>query len=218
VNHNDSPHGDFVKLETHILLLLSGLIFLVKKPQYMLMLIPIYFQKFYHDNYFIWSFGGQYNIEFSPILAIGAFSVIAEIKSKKYQTFSCMALVFFTLASTIRTMDKTAVFNNKARIAFYQKRHYQRTYDVGAAHKQLSMIPKGAAVSAQSPFLPHLCLREDIYQFPIIKNAAYIVYSRHESFYPLTEEEGELKVSELEHSEEWEVLSNTAITVLKRKR
>ena len=48
-NHNNSLGGDFVKMELHVLLLFSGLLFLIKKPHYLLMLVPIYFQKLFHD-------------------------------------------------------------------------------------------------------------------------------------------------------------------------
>ena len=75
--------GDFVKMELYVLLLVSGLFFLLKKPQYLLMLLPIFFQKLFHDYYAMWGISGQYSIEFAPIMAIGIFMVISEFKSEK---------------------------------------------------------------------------------------------------------------------------------------
>lgn len=215
-NHNNSLHGDYVKAETHIILFTSGLILLLKKPHYILMLVPIYFQKFFHDNPSMWSIGGQYNIEYAPIMAIGIFEVITDFKNMKFRVIMSSIVLFFVTASTIRTMDNTIFFTDKSRIRFYQKSHYQRDYDIKKVHQLLSKIPKNANVSAQSPFVPHLSLRENIYQFPIIKNADYIVYSKKEDCYPLLKEDFELKIFELEHSKDWEILFNNDVTILKK--
>ncbi len=185
-NHNNSPHGDLVKIETHVILLTSGFILLLKKPQYILMLIPIYFQKFFHDNDSMWGIGEQYNIEFAPIFAIGIFKVISEINVKKNQLITSFIVLLFAIASTIRTLDSTVIFTDKIRSRFYKKAHYQKQYDLKSVYQHLSKIPDDATISSQSPFLPHLSLRDNIYQFPIIKNAEYIVYSRHENSYPLS--------------------------------
>lgn len=216
INHTNSMHGDFVKAETHIILLISGLPLLIKKPQYLLMLVPIYFQKFFHDHYSMWGIGGQYNIEFAPIMAIGIFKSISEFMSPKLRITVSVIILFCVTASTIRTMDNTFFMTDKSRIRFYTKKHYQRDYDVKTVHQHLSKIPKDAKVSAQSPFVPHLSLRKNIYQFPILKNAEYIVYSRKEGTYPMSNEEFENKINELEHSEDWEILYNDWVTILKK--
>ncbi len=100
------------------------------KPNYLIMLIPIYFQKLFHDNYIMWSIDAQYSIEFAPILTIGVFSVISKYK-KRYLVNTLSAIVLIgTLISTIRTMDNTVVYTNKSKIRIYQPRHYKRNYNV----------------------------------------------------------------------------------------
>ena len=215
-NHNNSIHGDFVKAETHIILLVSGLFFLFKKPQYLLMLVPIYFQKLFHDNYLMWGIGGQYSIEFAPIMAIGIFKVISEFSRENIKVIMSFLVLILALTSTIRTMDNTVLYTEKSRIRLYQQKHYQRDYDVENVHNNLLKIPKSARVSAQSPFVPHLSLRKDIYQFPIIKNAEYIVYSRKENCYPLSKEEFASKINKLEKSKNWKIIHNSDITILKK--
>jgi len=87
INHINHPLGDYIKAELHILLLVAGLPLLLRKPHFFLMLIPIYFQKLFHDNVAMWGIDGQYSVEFAPIMAIGVFSVIetsANIRMKKY--------------------------------------------------------------------------------------------------------------------------------------
>jgi len=181
----------------------------------MLMLIPIYFQKFFHDSPPIWSIGYQYNIEFAPIMAIGIFEIISTFKNKIALSCSIIVLLF-SIASTIRTMDNTLHVTNKSQIRFYQNIHYKKNYDIEPVHFNLKKIPSEANVSAQSPFVPHLSLRENIYQFPIIKDADYIVLSSKESTYPLSNEEFLAKVAELEKSQEWEKIYSEDVTILKR--
>jgi hypothetical protein len=166
----------------------------------------------------MWGIDGQYNIEFAPIMAIGIFKVISEFKIEKLKAVISFIVLILALTSTIRTMDNTILFTEKSKIRLYQKNHYCRDYDVRSVHNNLLKIPKSAKVSAQSPFVPHLSLREDIYQFPIIKNAEYIVYSRKESFYPLSKEEFILKINKLEESNNWKIVLNSDITILKKIR
>lgn len=218
INHTGEPLAEFVKAELHILLLISGLPFLLRKPQYLLMLVPIYFQKLYHDNYILWGIYAQYNIEFAPILAIGTFSVISLIKGKKLRKWVTVVLVLSVLVCTVRFMDNTVLFTNKSKVRLYKASHYSREYNVKEAHKVLSSLPADAVISAQSPFLPHLALRDNIYQFPIIKDAEYVLFSSYEEPYPLTHDGFEIRTRELAGSTDWEVYyKSDFLTVLKRK-
>ncbi len=215
-NHTKNPYGDFVKAETHVLLLISGLFFLIRKPLYILMLVPIYCQKFFHNNYNMWGIGGQYNIEFAPILSIGIFSAISEIKRVNIQSIMNYVALILVLVATVRTMDNTVFYTDKSRIRFYQKDHYKRDYKVKIAHQDLLKIPKDAKVSAQSPFVPHLSLRYNIYEFPIVKDAEYIIYSSKEGTYPLLKKDFEIKINELEASKDWEIYYKSEITILRK--
>ena len=111
INHNSSEFGDYIKLELHIFLLLAGLPLLLKKPAYFLMLIPIYFQKLFHDNFEMWGIQNQYSIEFAPILAIGLFSIIQEFQHEKIKNTFIYLIVFLNLGCSIRLMDNTVYFS-----------------------------------------------------------------------------------------------------------
>jgi hypothetical protein len=104
-------------------------------------------------------------------------------------------------------MDRSAIFTNKSTIRFYQSAHYFRNYDVNTVHRQLAEMPANAIVSAQSPFLPHLSLRESIYQFPTIKDAEFIVLSRIEGPYPLNEEQFREALESITLSKSWRIFS-----------
>ena len=216
-NHVHHPKGDYVKAEIHLLLLISGLPFLLARPYYFLMLIPIYFQKLFHDNYSMWGIGGQYSIEFAPVFAVGIFEFFASFTSDKLLRIFSFFTLLMGIVSSVRIMDNTVYFTDKSRIRLYQARHYHNLYDVAKAHNALKLIPAKAVVSAQSPFLPHLSLRDSIYQFPMVKNAEYLVFSIRENTYPLSISQFLRLTKSLENSREWQVVYNDEITVLKKK-
>ncbi len=218
VNHTNHINGDYVKLELHIFLLSSGLFLLFRKPQYILMLIPIFAQKLFHDKITMWSISGQYSIEFLPILTIGIFKIIAEIKNSKLATILSVVVVLLAGSTTMRLMDNTTFYTDKTRYRFYQEAHYKRNYNVKSVHLNLSSIPEDAVVSVQSPFLPHLSLRDNIYTFPIIKDSEYIVISFNEVPYPMDENDFMAKYKELVESEEWVEILNDEIIIFHKKR
>ena len=217
-NHTHHPHGDYVKTETFIFLILSGLLFLIRKPAYLIMLIPIFFQKMFHDNYVVWSIGYQYNIEFAPILVIGSIGVINLIKKPLFKKILLGVFFIGTIIATQRSMDATIFFTNKSQIRIYQSSHYSRDFDVNKVYKILHEIPSNASVSAQNSFVPHLALRENIFQFPIINNAEYVIYSLKEDTYPLSDSLFKIKTRELETSTDWVIAhKDQDIVLLKRK-
>lgn len=217
INHTGNASADYVKAEFHILVLISGLPLLIFKPQYLLMLIPVYFQKLFNDNYVLWGIDGQYSIEFAPILAIGIFSVINELKNNRLVKLISVIVIVAALGCTIRIMDSTILYTDKSRIAIYKPSHYSRNYPLAKVREQLSKIPDNAIVSAQSPFLPHLALRDNIYQFPIIKDAEFIIYSKKESAYPLDKTTFDSLTAALENSKKWSIqYKDENLTILKK--
>jgi uncharacterized membrane protein len=203
VNHNNSLNADYIKIEMLLMVLISGMYFLFLKPAYLIMLIPVFFQKLFHDKSLVWGIDGQYSIEFAPILAIGVFSVISEFKTGKAGKILTAIALLGVLLSTFRVMDNTVMYTQKSRIRFYQANHYKRNYDVKSVHQQLARIPRNAAVSAMTMFVPHLSLRDKIYQFPLIKDAEYIVYSEKEGKYPMDEAGFQEAINKLVESGDW---------------
>jgi uncharacterized membrane protein len=216
-SHSSLDLAKNVKAEFHWFVLLSGLWLLIYRPIYIWMLLPIYFQKMYHDNYFIWGIAGQYSIEFAPILAIGTFAVIDQVNNQKWIKFLSVLNILLCLSITFRSMDKTILFTDKTRIRFYQSAHYKKDYDVKKVHNALSLIPRQAVVSAQSPYLPHLALRDRIYQFPIIKDAQYVVFSKQEVTYPLSSSDFNKTCDSILALPNYTLLYKGEIKILKRK-
>lgn len=216
INHNNHPFGDNVKLELHILVLISGLYLLIRKPHYLFMLVPIYFQKMFHDNYIMWSVGGQYSIEFAPILAIGIFEVISSFRSIKTSKVFIGLVVVGTLGGTFRTMDNTVFYTDKMKIRFYQSARYESAFNLKKVYQELNSLPMESVISAQSPFIPHLALRESIYQFPMIKNAEFIVLSNKVSTFPIEQHDFDSIVYSLKHSNSWETINDGELLILQK--
>jgi len=183
INHSGQAAGDGVKGEFWIYFICSGGVLLLRKPAWLVMLIPVFFQKLLHDNITMWSVCHHYCIELAPVISIGAFVVLDEMKHQ-YQRTGTVVLLLLSAGVTIRLMDHTRLFYDKATIRFYKKDHYTRTYQVSEIHRELKTIPGEAAVCAQSPFVPQLSYRKKIYMLPFIHDAGYLVWSEKEEPYP----------------------------------
>ncbi|MFH2096304.1 MAG: DUF2079 domain-containing protein [Bacteroidota bacterium] len=216
-NHTGNSAGDYVKTESHIFIFLSGLFLLLLRPAFLVMLIPIYFQKMFHDNYLMWSIDWHYSIEFAPIITLGAFTFLENREKRKFQTIMSLFIIILTMLVSFRLMDKTYIFTNKSRIRFYQAKHYRNTYDIQPVYKALENIPDEAVVCTQSPYMPHLALRDSIYQLPHIKDAEYIVFNTSEDPYPMNRKNFDTLVNELLNSEKWKVVEKQqGFHILKR--
>lgn len=219
VNHSGNPDADYVKLEAYILLLITGIYLLFLKPQYLLMLLPIFLQKMYHNNMQMWSVITHYCIEFAPVLAIGISCVLHEMKVQKTKNIFIAFVLLGCIVASFRVMDNTLISNDRERLKVYVPNHYRRNYDIQKVHEEINKIPHDAVISAQSPFLAHLALRDKIYQFPILKDADFIVYSFDEQPYPLSKDEFKKLTDDLIVNGNWTIqFKRASFVVLKRSR
>ncbi|MEO8147298.1 MAG: DUF2079 domain-containing protein [Bacteroidia bacterium] len=217
-NHTSNPKGDYVKAELFIFLLLSGLYLLVKKPLYIVMLVPIFFQKLFNNDMYKWGIYAQYAVEFAPLIIIGAFETIKEIENRKLRNVLIFCMVAGNMAATLRLMDNTVLYFTRDQIRIYKMSHFKPEYNSKTIHVQLNKIPGDAIVSAQSPFVSHLALRDKIYQFPVIKDASFVIYSNTERTYPLSKVMFEEQVNILIASGEWTPLYQSPdFNILKKK-
>lgn len=216
VNHTGLSEFDYVKIELWIFLVLSGFLCLFR-PVYLLMLLPIIGQKMYHNNPSVWGINYQYSIEFAPILAIGVFETIAHFKKKNIRILLAVVSIFLAISCSLRLMDQTILYVEKAQIRVYQGKHYKRDFPIDEAYRILKQIPDDVIVCAHACFVPHLALRSTVYQFPIIKDAEYILLSPKEGTYPLTKEQFATEVDQLTHSSEWEAIVQNENFILLKK-
>ena len=219
-NHLKDPDANGIKSELHYMILISGGYTLLYRPQYLIMLIPIYAQKLFNDDYVKWGLNVQYSIEFVPVLTIALFSWLLTIERKKYALYVSVIATALTFYSTISALDhRVSKWYSPEANRFYSGSHYKRDFDVKKMHAALKLIPDNAVVSAQSPLVSHLAFRDFIYQYPDVFNSEYILLSEKESTYPLSQEEYNKKKNEYLNSTEWEIIYNeNPLLIFKRKK
>ncbi len=217
-NHSGKNYNDGIKLEFWQFILLSGLPFLIARPWFLIALISPLFVKMFNSNPTIWSIDAHYSIEFAAILSLGVFSSINQIKNNALKYTTVSLVLFGSLYCTFKYFDGTVYWHPYERIRFYQADHYTNNYSIKEAHNMIDMVPKNAIVSAQSPFVPHFAYRDKAYQFPVIRDAEYIMVCSKEYFYPIDEKEFNQKIEELKSSGEWELIKeHEGLMLFKRK-
>lgn len=218
VNTNGNELYDFVKMELWVFIVLNGFL-LFRKPYYLLMILPIVGQKMYNDNPTMWGVTHHYSIEFAPIFTAGIFDVIKQFKRFKLQRIFAYAMLVIGMGTGIHVMDHTIAYAEKARIRIYKEAHYNREFPIEEANRVLAMIPNQAVVSAQAAFVPHLALRDNIFTFPEIKHAEYILFSPLENPFPM-EPTTFVKVTDsLRRDSTWEsVYASDALVLLKHNK
>jgi uncharacterized membrane protein len=219
INHTGNSKYDWVKTEFYVFIAFSGAMVLFLKPSYFLMLLVPIVSKMCYDDPAIWSIDCHYSIEFAPIITIGLFLVLGKLKSLKLQRNLAIMVSVFSFAVSLRLMDHTEYLHDYNRLRIYQKGHYNRGHNIQIIHQYLKQIPTNAAVSAQSPLLPHLAYRDQAYMYPIVKDAEYIILSRVEpETYPI-EKQGLIKgLNDSIASGRWLVIVDLPeISVLKKK-
>jgi len=220
-NHTNEPFFNGIKLELHFMILVSGGLALLYKPQFLIMLLPIYAQKLFHSSFIKWGINYQYSIEFAPILTIAFFYWIYSLsKSEKHKKYLLIGGTIICLLATISVVPKrTSKWYDYKSLNILSPKHYSQNFDVKKVHEVIKTIPKDAKVCTQNPLIPHLSLREDIYMFPNIQNADYIILlPKGDANWPLSDEEFQQKIKSFKNDSLFETFIDTKdILVFKRK-
>ena len=219
VNHSGEVVYDGIKEEFWIVFLLSGGAFLIMKPKYILLFLPIIAQKMFNDAYIRWGINIFYSIEVVSVLSISAFICISTIKKYHIATALSILLVLVTLQTTIVKMDhRTSKWYKRSKENIYDPAFYKTKFD---RKKILSgikkYIPDEAKVCGSSNIVPQIADRPYIKVFPYVGEADYIVLLDGET-YPITKEEFEGLKSDYMNSTHWETLINDPPFYILRKK
>lgn len=184
-SHSTDPASFGIKPELHTIILFSGGLALFYRPQFLLMLLPIYAIKLFTNDFVRWGINLHYSIEYAPILVIAWHSWIT--KTKRLQValagLGAVLCLFVTIAKLDNRVSKWYAPDN---VKFYDAKHYTRNFDVKALHTALATIPPDVPVSASHQLVPHLSFRPKIYHYPHIADAEYIlVLDLPDESYPL---------------------------------
>ncbi len=207
---NHLPGGDLVfndkaKWQLHTFVFLSGGIFLLLKPQFLVMLIPVYAQKMFSDDPVKWSIFQQYSIEFVPIIVLATFTFINRSENA---TVKILAALLIFLASFDTSKEFLAVWKPQPYgmdlANFYQRSHYKREISRKEVRDLLKALPKKTSVSATFYVLPHVADRKKIYQFPDVRDAEYILTLNDGIMtYPLDQQQYQLTVDSILSTGRW---------------
>ena len=217
-NHSGEAIYDTYKSELHFIILLSGGIALFIRPQFLIMLIPIYAQKLFSDDAIKWGLGYHYSIEFVPIITIALFTCINELKAIKLKYVTAGLAISTTIFCTLYTVNSAqSIPYLKEELQFTKGIHYKRNFDINNVYDLMKLIPANANVSASNVIAPHLSLRDYIYLFPIVQNAEYIILLDDGDAYPLTSDQMKDEIAKLLASPEWKLEKKEGIVYLFRK-
>ena len=152
------------KAEFYWCAMATGIVFTLLKPNYLFMLIPLVAQKMFSADTMFWGISAHYNVEVMPVIVIASFLVIVKLKKPVSRLVLSLVLLFSTLSTTFYTIGAPHSFVFFDQICIYQGRHYeQRKFDARFARELIKQIPDEASVCAASMFVPHLALRNCIY-------------------------------------------------------
>lgn len=200
------------KWQLHQFLLLSGGIVLLFRPQFLVMLIPVYAQKMFSDDPVKWSIFQQYSIEFVPIVVLAAFTFINKWENGIVKILA--GLVLF-LAAFDTTKEFSGLWKplpyGKVLTNFYQKSHYSREIDRKEIRQLIKALPEAESVSATFYVVPHIAGRKKIYQFPEIKDANYILAVNDGYYtYPIDSGRFQPTIDSILQTNQWNIKLQTA--------
>lgn len=209
-----------VKLELHLITLLSGGIFLVLKPGFIIMLIPIYAQKLFNVHIGKWGIDHHYSIEFVPILTFASFTFLSEIKNnnKVLIAILCLFLAAFTSYKTLG--EHANPDHQEQNYQFISKEHYSSILDYFKVKKTLNNIPEDASVCAQNTLVPHLAFRDTIHIFPLMfKTTDFIVLADQRiSVFPASDQGYFDSINYIMNSGNYELFEeNNGITIFEKR-
>lgn len=170
-NTNGWPKYDGVKEEFYVCALTAGMLLTLLKPNYLVMLVPLVFQKMLSVDPTFWGVSFQYSVEFMPVIVVASFLVIIKLKNQVGRIVLASCLLLSTVLTTFYTIGipKSQVWLDQ--LCVYQGRHYeQKNFDVHYAYKVIDLIPDDASVCAITPFVPHLATRDEIRNFANTRN------------------------------------------------
>ena len=157
-----------VKAEFYICLLLSGGLFCLAKPNYLLMLLPALFVKMLaRDPFAFWGIANHYNAEICVAAVCAVGPALAGLKQARLSAAAAVVGTALAASSLVYTVGTPKAFILPDNVRVLSAGHYrQPAFDADKARSMLSQIPGRASVCASTMFTPHLALRDSVYLFP----------------------------------------------------
>lgn len=215
----DYPRGDHLKLESYKMILLSGGLILLWRPQFLLMLFPIFVGKMLNDLSVNWGINIHHSIEFVPIIALAVMGWLVKLKSARLQYGILGFLVVLTLTSTfVSWSTRYEPHYRRSHSDVFWEGHWKRErYDPADIYEAMEYIPDEVSVSATECILPHVVMRDTAYRYPKYNDAAYVIICLKGDTYPADREEIEWRTEVLIEKKKYvEIFRNESAVVYRR--
>ena len=176
------------------------------RPQFLIMLVPLYLQKMLTGNPDFWGISYQYSIEFVPVLSLATGYAVGKMRRPTIQRIAAGTACFLALGSTLVSMTTREARYERDKVDFLHSSHYRTDVEVKAVRTALASLPEGATLSVSSRLAPHLTARERLLLFPDTKDADFIVLlTGLQNTFPLSPEDHGERVRQYRQSPDVEV-------------
>ncbi len=220
---NVTPYAsaDYIKAEFYTFFLLGGALFILRRPEFLIVVTPIVMMKVFNDSDGKWGVYGHYSIELATYIGLAA---VYSLRNMRASRAFWIALIFTVSASaiTIYGFDHRRLFwYDPATANPLSAKHWQREFDVAKMHRTLKKWrpDENATLSAHYSLIPHLAERDNIYQWPEVRDSKYIFVLRNmpNATYPLSAETYVLEVHKYINNPEWKVIEDgNHLTIFER--
>lgn len=221
INHLGDSLYDGIKVEMYLVIACSGGLFMFFYPRLLVMLIPLFAQKFFSNNPEMWGIFRHYSIEFVPLISLGVIYSLQKIKIRKWRLFFAGGSVLAALTITVLVAVKSPKSWGKKNETYHllDRKHFSGEGDEAELKACIDIIPDSASVAAHSILVPHLAFRDRIYQFPDVREAEYVVVPlKRKEYYPLVKCEYLSTLDYLRLGGDYElILENSAGIVVKKR-
>jgi uncharacterized membrane protein len=217
-NTTGNPTYDGIKAELHMMVIVSGGFLFILRPYYIIMLIPIYAQKMFSNQFGTWGINVQYSIEFAPIISLCVIDFFSSIKKSKYIILGLVLICASTIFYTHKTLEnRKSKWYKRQNSVFHKKEHYETPFDVKNIYDQIFKIPKNITVSASGNLSPHLAFRDQVYLFPKIGDSEFVALLKTDKTYPLTPERYYELIEKLKRNKKYKIwYENEELVIFKK--
>ncbi len=209
----DDDHFNYgLKRETVFVSLLFGGWAAFFRPAYLLMLLPLFAQKFLAGEVNFWGVYAHYFVEIGPIVLLAVFEVIQSRKRSplfKRRVVAGMAIIgFFFTTHFVNASSPIKEHYMGERASFLRKKHYVAPWDSKRIKNVIDEIPDHVSVSATTQLSPRLYKREKIYSFPISRDTDYIVLMKKGNTYPISTEQLLVYIEDYKNNPDYLTIEN----------
>lgn len=148
------------KLKTVFWLLFSFGFLPLLAPEFLLVSLPMFVERFLSNRPELWGLGLHYNILTVPVFVWATVQGIGRLEALKVKKELFAALVFVCLVVCTLT---TTFLQQTPLTKLFDFQFYQLPSYLQATKKMISQIPQHATLEAQEDLFPHLSHRDKIY-------------------------------------------------------